>query len=76
MNPAALDARDTRIPAELQADARLTMAELGRRAHPSQPAVTEASTAMILNAPREHQPRLPARRDDSRLQNRRQELLR
>ena len=38
---ADLDAHDTRILAELQADARLTMAELGRRVHLSQPAVTE-----------------------------------
>lgn len=37
----ALDTYDTRILAELQADARLTMAELGRRVHLSQPAVTE-----------------------------------
>jgi Lrp/AsnC family transcriptional regulator, leucine-responsive regulatory protein len=36
-----LDVYDTRILAELQADARLTMAELGRRVHLSQPAVTE-----------------------------------
>ena len=36
-----LDALDHRILAELQADARLTMAELGRRVHLSQPAVTE-----------------------------------
>lgn len=36
-----LDAYDTRILAELQADARLTLAELGRRVHLSQPAVTE-----------------------------------
>ena len=36
-----LDAFDARILAELQADARLTMAELGRRVHLSQPAVTE-----------------------------------
>ncbi len=36
-----LDAHDTRILAELQADARLTMAELGRRVHLSQPAATE-----------------------------------
>ena len=36
-----LDAHDTRILAELQSDARLTMAELGRRVHLSQPAVTE-----------------------------------
>ncbi|WP_213953900.1 Lrp/AsnC family transcriptional regulator [Variovorax sp. dw_954] len=40
LNP-AMDAYDTRILAELQADARLTMAELGRRVHLSQPAVTE-----------------------------------
>lgn len=36
-----LDTYDTRILAELQADARLSMAELGRRVHLSQPAVTE-----------------------------------
>jgi Lrp/AsnC family leucine-responsive transcriptional regulator len=36
-----LDTYDTRILSELQADARLTMAELGRRVHLSQPAVTE-----------------------------------
>jgi Lrp/AsnC family leucine-responsive transcriptional regulator len=36
-----LDAYDTRILAELQADARLSLAELGRRVHLSQPAVTE-----------------------------------
>lgn len=36
-----LDVHDTRILAELQADARLSMAELGRRVHLSQPAVTE-----------------------------------
>ena len=36
-----LDAFDARILAELQADARLTMAELGRRVHLSQPAVSE-----------------------------------
>lgn len=40
LNP-AMDAYDTRILAELQADARLSMAELGRRVHLSQPAVTE-----------------------------------
>lgn len=40
LNP-TLDAHDTRILAELQADARLSMAELGRRVHLSQPAVTE-----------------------------------
>ena len=36
-----LDSYDTRILAELQADARLTLAELGRRVHLSQPAVAE-----------------------------------
>ncbi|HEX6704766.1 MAG TPA: Lrp/AsnC family transcriptional regulator [Albitalea sp.] len=36
-----IDAHDSRILAELQADARLSMAELGRRVHLSQPAVTE-----------------------------------
>ena len=40
LNP-TLEAHDTRILAELQKDARLTMAELGRRVHLSQPAVTE-----------------------------------
>lgn len=39
--PVAIDAYDTRILAELQADARLTLAELGRRVHLSQPAVAE-----------------------------------
>ncbi len=36
-----LDPYDTRILSELQEDARITMAELGRRVHLSQPAVTE-----------------------------------
>jgi Lrp/AsnC family transcriptional regulator, leucine-responsive regulatory protein len=35
------DLYDSRILAELQTDARITMAELGRRVHLSQPAVTE-----------------------------------
>ena len=35
------DTYDTRILAELQADARLSLAELGRRVHLSQPAVSE-----------------------------------
>lgn len=39
--PITLDSYDTRILAELQADARLTLAELGRRVHLSQPAVAE-----------------------------------
>ena len=38
---AGLDAHDGKILAELQQDARITMAELGRRVHLSQPAVTE-----------------------------------
>ena len=46
LNP-TLDAHDTRILAELQKDARLTMAELGRRVHLSQPAVTELSLIHI-----------------------------
>ena len=37
----ALDSYDDRILIELQRDARITMAELGRRVHLSQPAVTE-----------------------------------
>ena len=41
MNGVPLDSYDTRILAELQADARLTLAELGRRVHLSQPAVAE-----------------------------------
>jgi Lrp/AsnC family transcriptional regulator, leucine-responsive regulatory protein len=40
-DPLPLDSYDTRILAELQADARLSMAELGRRVHLSQPATTE-----------------------------------
>jgi Lrp/AsnC family transcriptional regulator, leucine-responsive regulatory protein len=36
-----LDAYDVRILAELQADARTSLAELGRRVHLSQPAVAE-----------------------------------
>jgi len=36
-----LDLYDTRILAALQADARLSLAELGRRVHLSQPAVSE-----------------------------------
>jgi Lrp/AsnC family leucine-responsive transcriptional regulator len=40
-NSPEIDAHDTRILAELQADARITVAELGRRVHLSQPAVAE-----------------------------------
>jgi Lrp/AsnC family leucine-responsive transcriptional regulator len=36
-----IDTHDARILAELQADGRLSMSELGRRVHLSQPAVTE-----------------------------------
>ncbi len=36
-----LDTYDTRILAELQRDARISMSELGRRVHLSQPAVAE-----------------------------------
>jgi Lrp/AsnC family transcriptional regulator, leucine-responsive regulatory protein len=39
--PTVLDGYDTRILAELQTDARLSLAELGRRVHLSQPAVAE-----------------------------------
>ncbi|MDC8773661.1 Lrp/AsnC family transcriptional regulator [Roseateles albus] len=41
MDNSDFDSHDHRILAELQADARLPMAELGRRVHLSQPAVTE-----------------------------------
>ena len=45
MQPSAevseFDHYDSRILAELQRDARITMAEVGRRVHLSQPAVTE-----------------------------------
>jgi Lrp/AsnC family leucine-responsive transcriptional regulator len=40
-SPAEFDSYDARILVELQADARLSMTELGRRVHLSQPAVTE-----------------------------------
>ena len=40
-SPPQLDAYDVRILAELQAEARMTLAELGRRVHLSQPAVAE-----------------------------------
>ncbi|HYW55411.1 MAG TPA: Lrp/AsnC family transcriptional regulator [Polaromonas sp.] len=43
------DTYDGRILAELQKDARITMAELGRRVHLSQPAVTERVRKMELN---------------------------
>ena len=44
-----LDAYDSKILAELQRDARLTMAELGRRVHLSQPAVTERVRKLELS---------------------------
>ena len=40
-SPLPLDSCDVRILAELQAEARITLAELGRRVHLSQPAVAE-----------------------------------
>lgn len=43
------DHHDSRILAELQGDARITMAELGRRVHLSQPAVTERVRKLELN---------------------------
>lgn len=43
------DLYDSRILAELQKDARITMAELGRRVHLSQPAVTERVRKLELN---------------------------
>jgi Lrp/AsnC family leucine-responsive transcriptional regulator len=46
---AQLDAHDSRILDELQRDARITMAELGRRVHLSQPAVTERVRKLELN---------------------------
>jgi Lrp/AsnC family leucine-responsive transcriptional regulator len=46
---AELDTYDARILAELQADARLSMAELGRRVHLSQPAVTERVRKLELS---------------------------
>ncbi len=46
---AEYDSYDSRILAELQQDARITMAELGRRVHLSQPAVTERVRKLELN---------------------------
>src|SRR3982751_5302849 len=43
------DHYDSRILGELQRDARITMAELGRRVHLSQPAVTERVRKLELN---------------------------
>jgi Lrp/AsnC family leucine-responsive transcriptional regulator len=43
------DAHDGRILGELQRDARMTMAELGRRVHLSQPAVTERVRKLELS---------------------------
>jgi Lrp/AsnC family transcriptional regulator, leucine-responsive regulatory protein len=45
----ALDLYDSRILAELQRDARITMSELGRRVHLSQPAVTERVRKLELS---------------------------
>jgi Lrp/AsnC family transcriptional regulator, leucine-responsive regulatory protein len=44
-----LDSYDSRILGELQRDARITMAELGRRVHLSQPAVTERVRKLELS---------------------------
>jgi Lrp/AsnC family leucine-responsive transcriptional regulator len=46
---AGFDVHDARILEELQRDARMTMAELGRRVHLSQPAVTERVRKLELN---------------------------
>lgn len=43
------DNYDSRILSELQQDARITMAELGRRVHLSQPAVTERVRKLELS---------------------------
>ena len=45
----ALNASDARILEELQRDARITMAELGRRVNLSQPAVTERVRKLELS---------------------------
>jgi Lrp/AsnC family transcriptional regulator, leucine-responsive regulatory protein len=45
----ALDQYDSRILAELQHDARISMSELGRRVHLSQPAVTERVRKLELS---------------------------
>jgi Lrp/AsnC family transcriptional regulator, leucine-responsive regulatory protein len=45
----ALDQYDSRILAELQRDARISMSELGRRVHLSQPAVTERVRKLELS---------------------------
>jgi Lrp/AsnC family leucine-responsive transcriptional regulator len=44
-----MDVYDSRILSELQRDARISMAELGRRVHLSQPAVTERVRKLELN---------------------------
>jgi Lrp/AsnC family transcriptional regulator, leucine-responsive regulatory protein len=45
----ALDQYDSHILAELQRDARISMSELGRRVHLSQPAVTERVRKLELS---------------------------
>jgi Lrp/AsnC family transcriptional regulator, leucine-responsive regulatory protein len=45
----ALDHYDSKILAELQRDARMSMSELGRRVHLSQPAVTERVRKLELS---------------------------
>jgi Lrp/AsnC family transcriptional regulator, leucine-responsive regulatory protein len=49
VNTEALDPYDSRILAELQRDARISMSELGRRVHLSQPAVTERVRKLELS---------------------------
>lgn len=44
-----MDSYDTRILAELQRDARISMSELGRRVHLSQPAVAERVKKLELS---------------------------
>jgi Lrp/AsnC family transcriptional regulator, leucine-responsive regulatory protein len=44
-----IDSYDTRILAELQRDARISMSELGRRVHLSQPAVAERVKKLELS---------------------------
>ncbi len=48
-HPEALDQYDRRILAELQRDALISMSELGRRVHLSQPAVTERVRKLELS---------------------------
>ncbi len=49
INTEELDHYDSKILAELQRDARISMSELGRRVHLSQPAVTERVRKLELS---------------------------